>query len=76
MKALAEIYTIHSFAQLGIRSRKKRWKKKLEPYNPQREKGKWEARKHKLAETEEELLSTSAKRDCGEKAKRMKIDVD
>ena len=28
-----------------------------------------EARKQKLAEADDELLSTSAKRDCGDKAK-------
>ena len=35
-----------------------------------------EARKQKLAEADDKLHSTSAKRDCGDKAKRIKIDGD
>ena len=35
-----------------------------------------EAHKQKLEETDDELPSTSAKRDCGEKAKGINIDVD
>ena len=41
--------------------------------NPHKEKeGKREALKQKLAEVDDELLSTSAKRGCGDKAKRIK----
>ena len=35
-----------------------------------------EARKQKLAETEDELLSASAKKDCDDKAKRTNSVVD
>ena len=35
-----------------------------------------EARKQKLAEADDELLSTSAKRDCGDKANGRNKDVD
>ena len=35
-----------------------------------------EARKQKLAEADDELLSTSARRDSAEKAKRINSDVD
>ena len=45
--------------------------------HPHNEKmGKREARKQKLAEAEDELLRTSVKRDCGDKAKRINTDVD
>ena len=45
-----------------------------DPHNEKE--GKREARKQKLAEADGELLSTSAKRGCGDKAKRINIDVD
>ena len=52
------------------------WGKKLGTY-PHNEKDRTrEARKQKLAEAEEELLSISGKRDCGDKAKRIKSGVD
>ena len=63
-------------AQLGIRSTKERRKKNTWTPKIQNEKeGKREARKVKLTETEDELLSTLARRGCGEKAKRRKIDT-
>ena len=46
------------------------------PKNLQQKECEKEARKQELAQTEEELLSTSAKRGCREKAKRIKIDGD
>ena len=53
------------------------WGKKPGTVNPHKGKGwKREALKQKLAQTEDEPLSTLAKRDRGEKAKRMNIDVD
>ena len=63
-----------SDAKVGIYLENVVWKPGTDP---QKENAwKREAQKQKLAETEDELLSISAKRDCGEKAKRMKIDVD
>ena len=63
-------------AKVGIQFEKKwggtTWTRKTH----NEKEGKREALKQKLADTENDLLTTSAKRDYGEKAKGVIIDVD
>ena len=54
MKALAEIYIIHSFAPLGVEVEKKTETHRGPQKTYHEEDGEKEARKQKLAETEEE----------------------
>ena len=65
LKALAEIYTVHCFAQFGIEVEKNPEKTPRGPQKPYETDGEKEVRKQKPAETEEDLLGTSAKRGCG-----------
>ena len=45
-----------------------------DPHN--QKEGKRETRKQRLTEADDELLSTSARRDSAEKAKRINVDGD
>ena len=78
-KNCARSEKVRNYLALQVQKLESNWKTIWEKVwnKPHNEKmGKREARKQKLAETEDEQLSISAKRDCDDKAKRMNSYID
>ena len=71
-KALAEIYTMASFAPFGVEMEKTPENHPVDPKNQQRKR--WG--KRSAGATTRYLIRTSAKRTCVEKTKKMKGEAD